>query len=98
MVMLFLLIYYAFVFDPRLDPFRVLGDNTSKARHVNIADDIVLCTVRTSILNKIRTVRPFSWTTRRKRLKGGRLEDTFNKVGNIVVISFISKTIPTSYS
>ncbi|KAI1777780.1 hypothetical protein F4818DRAFT_325527 [Hypoxylon cercidicola] len=71
MVMIILILYYVLVFDPKLDPFRVKGNRTSRVTHVNLVDDFVLSSIRKRGI--------FCWMSHYERLMGGRLEDTFNK-------------------
>ncbi|KAI1768744.1 hypothetical protein GGR53DRAFT_350406 [Hypoxylon sp. FL1150] len=75
MVILFLLIYYIFIFDPKVDPFRVLDDNISKSYYVNPVDDTVLRNIR----SYVRALVPSRWASHCGRLKSGKLEATFNK-------------------
>lgn len=73
MVFFLLLIHYLLVYDPSLDPFRPLDDSLKLAEHPNPVDVLVLGTLR-----KFRLLR---WGVANNRYKGGKLENTFNKVG-----------------
>lgn len=73
MVVFVLLIHYLFVYDPTLDPSRPLDGPDKLAKHPNPVDVLVLDT--------LRKFRPFRWSVGSNWHKGGKLENTFNKVG-----------------
>ncbi|KAM7210678.1 hypothetical protein V8F06_013939 [Rhypophila decipiens] len=84
LVIIFLIGYYVFTFDPRLDIFRAEDDTTSIAPTINIVDDFVLRKVH-YVLRKTRQTPPFSYLWSENPDKGKE----FHKVMNQCVYALV---------